>query len=721
MTELFMIGNTMFNQRLYLQKLICTVFILAGALFISVANATPRYAYTVNYFDSSISRYRVDADNGMLHHLGQIKTLKSPSSLVLHPSGKYLYVASQVVDFIAIYAVDSVSGALKEITGSPVSSHVRSVWQLGMDPVGRFLYVPGRFTKDLVVFNIAADTGALTPLMEKSLPTGGDRARFIAVAADGRFVYVSNTFSNSLAGFRVLSEQNIADAEKVSPMAGSPFKGGDAPQRSMVHPNGKHLYLANWRSTDVIAYNIDQSTGVLTQQPGKPVETEGHFPFGGMVHPNGKYLYSVNWASSDISSFRINEKTGALSLMSEDLIPTGGLGPLNFRIEASGRVAYIPNYDDSSLSIFAIDPLNGALSNRRRIFTRPGVRQLALLEGEKPVRVQTSFAIVADAKNLNSFAIDARNGDWSPRSIVKLAESANQIAVTPQSDLVYVAFKGQKKIDSYRLDSSGQLSLIKDATLRLPGKVQSMFVEQNGRFLYTLTRDNNGYQAFAIDHDTGRLALSEELMLRAGSAPTQIAMSPAGRYSFVLDKDANTLQAYRYLYAEAPVMFELTRHGSPYGVGSDPTDMAIDPSGRYLLTANAGDDSVSVQLLPGRLGPIETLANSRISTGKMPVDVAIHNSGRFAFVVNQKGSSITSLWLEPNTGRLSSNGPALPVAEQPISLDIDPSGKFAYLRYASRAGLTRFEIDVAQGRLIHPTEVLSEIVPSALVFTAVVQ
>lgn len=275
---------------------------------VSVADAAPRYAYTVNYFDSSISRYRVDADTGMLHHLGQIKTLKSPSSLVLHPSGKYLYVVSQVVDFIAIYAVDQVSGQLKEITGSPVSSRVRSVWQLAMDPAGRFLYVPGRFTKDLVVFKIAADTGALTPLTEKSLPTGGDRARFIEVVPDGRFVYVSNTFSDSLAGFRVSSAQDIADNKKVELIAGTPFKAGDAPERAMAHPNGKYLYLANWRSDDVIAYNINQSTGVLTQQPGKPVETEGHFPFGGMVHPNGKYLYSVNWASSDISSFRINEK-----------------------------------------------------------------------------------------------------------------------------------------------------------------------------------------------------------------------------------------------------------------------------------------------------------------------------------------------------------------------------------------------------------------------------
>lgn len=713
----------MFAQRLCPQSMLRIALILLAVLFVSSVGATPRYAYTANYFDSSISRYRVDADSGMLHHLGQIKTLKGPSSLVLHPSGKYLYVVSQVVDFIAIYAVDSISGELSEIKGSPVSSRVRSVWQMAVDPAGRFLYVPGRFTKDLVVFKIAADTGKLTPLTEKSLPTGGDRARFIEVAPDGKFVYVSNTFSNSVAGFRVSSDANIADEEKVVSIAGTPFKGGDAPERTMAHPNGKYLYLANWRSADVIAYNINPSTGVLTQQAGKPAETEGHFSFGGMVHPNGKYLFSVNWASSDISSFRINEKTGALSLLSDELVSTGGLGPLHFRIAPSGRLAYIPNYDDSSLSIFSIDPSSGELSNRRRMYTRPGVRQLALLEGEEAVRVQTQFAIVADAKQktLNSFSVEAGQRDWRLKTSASLSAEPSHIAVTPQSDFVYVALKGQKAIETYRLNGRGQLTLLQDGKLRLPGNVASMFVEQNGRFLYTLTRDSNGYQAFAIDRDSGRLTLDQELMLRTDGAPDQIAMSPAGRYSFVLDKDANTLQAYRYLYADAPVMFELTRHGSPYGVGLDPTDMAIDPSGRFLLTSNAGDDSVSVELLPGRLGPITSLTKSRISTGKLPVDVAIHNNGRFVFVVNQKDNSISSLKMNPDSGRLSPNGPALPVGERPVSLEVDPSGQFAYLRYADRAGITRFTIDVARGRLTQPEEILAGVRPSALAFTAKIQ
>ena len=159
----------MLNHRLHPQKLLRNILILCCVLFVSQVEAAPRYAYTVNYFDSSISRYRIDPDTGMLHHLGQMKTLKSPSSLVLSPSGKYLYVASQIIDFIAIYSVDALTGRLTEVAGSPVASRVRSVWQMAMDPAGRYLYVPGRFTKDLVVFNIAEDTGMLTPLTEKSL------------------------------------------------------------------------------------------------------------------------------------------------------------------------------------------------------------------------------------------------------------------------------------------------------------------------------------------------------------------------------------------------------------------------------------------------------------------------------------------------------------------------------------------------------------------------
>ena len=52
-------------------------------------------------------------------------------------------------------------------------------------------------------------------------------------------------------------------------------------------------------------------------------------------------------------------------------------------------------------------------------------------------------------------------------------------------------------------------------------------------------------------------------------------------------------------------------------------------------------------------------------------------------------------------------------------ITIDPFGQFAYIRYVSRPGVTRFEIDVAQGRLTHPKEVLSGVVPSAMEFTAI--
>ena len=65
----------------------------------------------------------------------------------------------------------------------------------------------------------------------------------------------------------------------------------------MVHPNGKYLYLANWRAGDMTAYDIDPSTGVLTQKAGKPVEVE-ELPtladsLGGGIGLDNEYTFAM--------------------------------------------------------------------------------------------------------------------------------------------------------------------------------------------------------------------------------------------------------------------------------------------------------------------------------------------------------------------------------------------------------------------------------------------
>lgn len=693
------------------------LLLATGLLMVAgtAAEAALRYAYSVNYFGSSISIYRADA-SGMLHHHGLVPTVKSPSALILHPSGKYLYVVSQVVDLIAIYAVDGESGALHEIDASPVSSNVRSVWQLGISPDGQFLYVPGRFTQDLMVFRIDAASGALSPLLKDKLPTHGDRARFVSTTPDGRFVYVSNTFSNSVSAYAVDAAQG-----EVRPVAGMPFATGDGPQAILIHPSGRYLYIPNWRDGDLSAYRIDAESGALSPLPGPKVSSGGQFPFGGAFHPSGRFLYVVNWAGSTVMSYAVDPDSGRLTPLQQEALSVAGAGPVTVYLDREGEHAYIPNYDDSSLTLFDIDQATGTLQNRRRIFTRPGVRRLALLEGDRPLVVRAQYAVVAGGKDkrLTSYAVNGADGALRKINSLPTEGAPELLALPPQADLVVVGDRAQAALRVYRLGTDGKLRS-KPTEVSLPGVPQALRVDPWGRFLYVLTNAENRYQAYAIDHDKATLTLAESVELAGDASPGLLAATPDMRYSFVLDAESNTLQGYRYVEASGPVMFELTRHGSPYATDHLPSDMVVDPSGVFALISSAGQDRVALSRLSGPLGPPKPLGET--ATGRRPVDIAMHPDGRFVYVVNQQDATISHYRFDAfsDDPALRQQGEPLPVAANPAELSIDPAGRFAYLRYRDRAGITRFEIDAATGRLTHPREMLENTVPSALVFTSAI-
>ena len=693
------------------------VVVLCMVLPLSVSAAT-RFVFTANFFGSSISTYHVDAETGMLRHYMLTPTVKSPSTVLLHPSGRFLYAVSQVTDIIAIYRVDPRDGVLTETKESRVNAGVRSAFQLGVSPDGKLLYVPGRFTQNLMIFRINQQTGALTPLEENNFPTHGDRARFISVTPDGRFVYISNTFADTLAAYRVDSK-----TESVTPIKGMPFATGDAPQASMMHPSGKFLYVANWRSSDISAYTINAANGVLTPLPGEKANT-GHWPFGGSVHPSGKYLYVANAGTSDISGFLIDQSTGALTPMPGMPVSTGAFAPVTVKLDAEGHHAYVPNYDSMDMTVFDIDANNGRLVNPRHMFSRAGVRSLAFYGGDAAVKTTAKWLITADVTNktISSYAVNATTGELSLGDQLTLADTADDIAVYSRAGLIFVANEKSRRIDIFKLALSGKITRVAGASIALDGVPRGLRVNQRGSHLYVITQAPNEYLAYEIDVINATLKLAEKVTLPADSKPVQLLASPTERMTFVLDGIGNRIFAYVYQEASGPVLEELDGYGSPFATGKGPTDMVVDATGRYGLVVSSEEASIDSYAMPGRWGPLKKVEQKHpVDVGTHPVAVSISPNGRDVYVLDTDKPQIHLLQLDSRDGSMKVSAPAVPLAALPASLTIDPSGQFAYIRYASRAGLTRFEIDVAQGRLTHPTEVLSGVVPSALAFTAIVR
>jgi 6-phosphogluconolactonase (cycloisomerase 2 family) len=693
--------------------MLCLILCLIQSLSVSAAT---RFAYSANYFGSTLSTYHVDGETGMLRHYDLTPTVKGPTTVLLHPSGRFLYTISQATDIIDIYRVDPVTGELTETRESGVKSGVRSSFQLVASPNGKYLYLAGRFSRNLMVFRINQDTGALTLLKKNNFPTHGDRARYIAITPNGRFVYISNTFSNSLAAYAIDEK-----TESIRPVPGMPFGTGDAPEGLMVHPSGRFLYVPNWITGEISAYAINQQSGVLSPLAVQKIGKGHQWPYTGSIHPSGKYLYVANYGSGDVSGFLIDQARGTLLPMPGMPVKVGG-NPDAVQLDAEGRHAYVPNYDTMDMTVFDVDANTGRLVNPRRMFTRPGVRWLAFYEGKAPVRPGVGSMIVTDAarKTISSYAVNGNDAEPVLLSRLKLADQPGPIAVHPRAGLVFMSNPEGKRIDIFRLSGDGKITRVANSKILPEGTPVGLRVNQRGSHLYVITRAPNEYQSYAIDTKSARLIAADMDRLPADSKPLRQLGSPTERLNFVLDGGGDRIFMYNYYDARGPVMHAMTRRGSPFATGKGASDMVLDPSGRFGLVVNADDATVSVYKMPGRWGPIKQVETSPVKVGKHPIAITVNPNGRDVYVVDDEGLQVHHLLLDTESGKLtvlkslSINSDANAKLKKLI---VDPSGHFAFLNYTGRPGLTRFDVDPASGQLEHPVRIMSDTMVSSMALT----
>jgi Lactonase, 7-bladed beta-propeller/Bacterial Ig-like domain (group 2) len=101
--------------------------------------AVPQFAYVTNLGDDTLSIYTVNAATGQLRGNGYVQTGRNPDSICLDPSGRFAYVTNNITNDISAFVVDSTSGSLTPISGSPFAT-VSSPFTVIVEPSGTFVY-----------------------------------------------------------------------------------------------------------------------------------------------------------------------------------------------------------------------------------------------------------------------------------------------------------------------------------------------------------------------------------------------------------------------------------------------------------------------------------------------------------------------------------------------------------------------------------------------------
>ena len=135
--------------------------------------------------------------------------------------GRNAYVAVPEANSIAAYRVDTNSGNLNRVLGSPFPGGTSPV-AIVTHPSGNYIYAANQGSSDISLFKINHDTGELAEVMPRT-PAGLNPSA-IALSAAGDLLFVANQTASTVSVYAVSSSDGT-----LTEAAGSPFPTGSGP------------------------------------------------------------------------------------------------------------------------------------------------------------------------------------------------------------------------------------------------------------------------------------------------------------------------------------------------------------------------------------------------------------------------------------------------------------------------------------------------------------
>jgi 6-phosphogluconolactonase len=244
----------------------------------------------------------------------------------------------------------------------------------------------------------------------------------------------------------------------------------------------------------------------------------------------------------------------------------------------------------------------------------------------------------------------------------------------------------------------------------IPGVVNPSFVieSRDGRFLYAVNENTKG-EVTAIDAGTFKVITKQPT---GGADPCHLTLDPSGKFLITADYSSGSLSAF-------PVkpdgsLGARTQKVQHKGSGPNPDrqqgphahHIVFDPSGRYALSVDLGADSVFVYSFTA--GQLKLVSTAKFKPGAGPRHIAFHPNGKTAYVANELDSTIVSCAYADGKltpGQVLKTVPAGSVANFPAEVLVSGDGKHVYLSNRGHDSVAHFAVNGSELALVGHTPV----------------
>lgn len=578
----------------------------------------------------------------------------------------------------------------------------------GPSPVyPRYLYVVNG-DDTLSAFAIENQSGRLRHRGFSLTGLGGES---LALDASGQYILSANRDENSLSAFKINGNGFLDTIDMDGTIAGiQNIATGNQPAKILSHPIDPYLYVLNAIDNTISQFHINQSNGVLTEIT--PRSDTDNQPTDMIISHDGHFAYVIHGASQNIFGFTINAANGQLSPIGPT---TGGAVNSALVIHPNGQYLYVADQTNGNILKFSINGTTGELSN-----------QGSFVAGTDPVSLgitpsgEYAYALNAGSETLNVYQVSQVNGDLIQiKILINTGATPSKIRVDPSGQYIYVLHKDSIRISSYSIDQTTGVPQLLTSLSDIAAKFTPLdLIISKGnspisitpKFLYSANQFDgaagNSISQYSINSDTGAITELGDLP-SVGRRPYAVTADPFGRYAFVAhyfrdqgDFADKGVTAYS-INASTGLLTEINTLAS----GIQPYDITIDPSGRFVYTANSfvSENNIGHYAVDGDTGALSFV--SFVPAGTSTISIQFDPTGQFAFATNSNSNEISVYRMDPVSGEL------LPIDSDPTTVGIqhfatglrpydswvDPTGSYLYVVYIG--GLQTFSINRRTGEL----------------------
>jgi DNA-binding beta-propeller fold protein YncE len=322
---------------------------LAGAP--SALSASVSESVYVTNSNNTISQYAIGAGGALDRNRtpAAVSGHGVPYALAISPNGRYAYVADDdyaaSVGAVAQYSI-GVGGLLTPDANPTVTAGLGPI-AIALSPSAGFAYVANEDAG--TVFEYTVGSGGMLSRTPSRTFKAGLAPDAIAIAPNGRYLYVLDQFAGTGSQTAGAVEQfTVAANGAVTPDATPSVPAGDQPDAITIAPNGRQVYVANFRGAAGVSQYAVGARGMLTPDRRAAVPAGGA-PHGIAISPNGRYVYvatedgagSVRNQLGGVSQYTV----GAAGMLTAD--PTAsvkaGYGSFAIAVSPDGKYVYVAN------------------------------------------------------------------------------------------------------------------------------------------------------------------------------------------------------------------------------------------------------------------------------------------------------------------------------------------------------------------------------------------